>query len=214
MAVIPNQSSHREAIQEHQKTQWQTEKHHPLAAAKGFFSCECRNTDSETESSRCSSAALANAHVLSHKTYFCFLFLRGPVCIGRRFLSRTVFNRCQCGGTPRPCCLHLLLCGRFAAREPWSRRMLAATAKARSGCCQAARTGSEAWHLLMEIQSRLLAENACQLQRQPPRFDHSITHLATGEISFVVPFPPACNASGIGTTSGINQRIEISVGCL
>lgn len=59
----------------------------PPAAIKGFFSCECRNTDSETESSHCSSAALANAHILSHKTsfYFYFLFLRRPVCIGRRF---------------------------------------------------------------------------------------------------------------------------------
>ena len=63
------------------------EKHLPPAAVKGFFSCKCSNTDSETESSHCSSAALANRRILSHRMafYFYFLFLCRPVRIGTRF---------------------------------------------------------------------------------------------------------------------------------
>lgn len=39
---------------------------------KGFFSCKCSNMDSETEAGHCSSAASANAHVLSHRMAFYF----------------------------------------------------------------------------------------------------------------------------------------------
>lgn len=57
------------------------EKHLPPAAVKGSFSSKSSSTDSETEPRRCSSAALAHRHLLSHGMgfYSCFLCLCRPV---------------------------------------------------------------------------------------------------------------------------------------
>lgn len=56
------------------------EKHLPPAAVKGFFSSKSSSTGSETEPRRCSSAALAHRHILSHGMgfYSCFLCLCRP----------------------------------------------------------------------------------------------------------------------------------------